>query len=165
MMRSPFVELLLTRGHAVVLPESVLRPFLEKGLTRLAVRVRFEGQELFFHAALLALPEGYCITLSKAKQRRLGLGPGDRFEVQLEEDQTEFGVELPPELEEVFRQDPEALELFRRLTPGACRSVIYAVAGFRTPQRRIDLCLLVCERLRRGFRSARELVQGKSDRS
>lgn len=161
MMRSPKTELCITRSHAVILPDALVRPFLEAGQTRVAVRVGFEQQELFFHAALFPLPEGHCITLSKAKQRELGVGPGDYFEVTLEEDQTEFGVELPPEMEEVFHQDPEAGALFRRLTPGACRSVIYAVAGFKSPQRRVDLALLVCERLHRGYRSARELVQGK----
>lgn len=161
MMRSPEMEVFITRSHAVVLPEPAVAPFLEAGHSRVGVRVRFEGQELFFHAALFPVPEGHCITLSKAKQRALGLGPGDCFVVVLEEDQTEFGVELPPEMQEVFQQDPEALALFRGLTPGACRSVIYAIAGFKSPQRRVDLALLVCERLRRGYRSARELVQGK----
>lgn len=159
-MKSPEVEVSLKGTHSVLLPEAVVTPFLEKGQKRAVVVATFEDQRIRFHAALQKRKGSYWIMFSKRHQKALGIFPNDYFRLHLEEDQTEFGAEMPPELEEVFYQDPEAHQLFRGLSPGACRSVIYGVARYKTAQRRVDLALDICERLKMGIRSGRELVMG-----
>jgi hypothetical protein len=159
-MKSPAAELNLQGTHSVRLPPSLVDPFINKGQRRAVVVACFEDRTVRFHAALQKRKGAYWIMFSKGHQKALGIFPNDYFRLHLEEDQTEFGAEMPPELEEVLYQDPEAAHLFRGLSPGACRSVIYAVARYKTPQRRVDLALDICERLKVGMRSGRELVKG-----
>lgn len=160
-MRTGSVEVCLQGTHSIVLPDALVAPFREKGHDRAVVVASFEEKTIRYHAALRKYQGEYRIMFSQRQQKALGVFPNDYFEVCLEEDRTEFGVEMPPELEEVFRQDPEAADLFRKLSPGACRSVIYGVRGYKTPQRRIDLALDICRRLRQGIRSGRQLVLGE----
>ena len=163
MIRSPEFETTLQDTHALALPDAVVRPFVEKDMRRVVVCARFEGKSVRYHAALQKRHGAFYIMFNRKNQKSLGVFPNDYFTVRLEEDQTEFGVDLPPELEEVFRQDTDALEMFRQLTPGAWRSVIYWVRGVASPQRRIERSLTVSRRLHQGAKTASDLVKGKPD--
>ena len=83
------------------------------------------------------------------------------FEIELLEDNTEFGVVVPDELQEVFSQWPEAAEAFRSLTDGRKRSFIYAIRPCKTPQIWVNKALEACERLVLGVRNSRDLVRSK----
>lgn len=163
MIRSAEFETSLQDTHSLPLPETAVRPFVDRGIRRAVVCTSFEGKTVRYHAALQQRNGLWHVMFNRKNQQALGVFPNDYFTVWLEEDQTEFGVEMPPELGEVFRQDPDALKKFRRLTPGACRSVIYWVRGVASPQKRIERSLSVCHRLHQGAQTARDLVQGKPD--
>lgn len=157
MRRSRVFEVVLPTSHTVVVPGDVTEPFVKTGKRRVEVRSWFDGQEVRFHAALQKRKDGYHLMFSRQKQKALGVFPGDFFQMQLYEDQTEFGAEIPDELQETFSQWPEAHTAFMELTDGAKRSVIYGIARYRTPQKRIDKSLEVCERLCQGLRKTRDL--------
>ncbi len=159
-MNAATASVQLTGTHSIAMPDSLVAPFLERGERRAVVVASFEGKEVRFHAALQKRKGIYWIMFSKKHQKVLGLFPNDVFEIRLEKDTSEFGAPMPPELEEVLRQDPEAEALFKGLTPGACRSVIYAVSRYKSSQRRIELAFTICERMKAGIRSSRELVMG-----
>lgn len=159
-MKSEKIEIRVGETHNLVLPDSLVTPFLEPGKNRAEIVVEFEGKTLHFHAALRKYHGRYQIMFSKNKQKELGVFPNDYIHLSLRKDSTRYGVEIPEELSEVFYQDPEAHEIFKTLSDGACRSVIYGVLRYKTPQRRIELALEICNRLREGIRSGRELVLG-----
>ena len=151
-------EIHLHGSHMVGLPRRDIEFFLKTGQRRVEVRAFFEGREIKFHAALQKRKGGYFIMFSKAKQKALHLFPGNYFHLQLCEDQTAFGVEIPPELQETFSQWPEAHAAFLELSDGSKRSLIYGIARYKTPQKRVDKSLQICERLSQGIRKTRNLL-------
>lgn len=103
-----------------------------------------------FQAGLVALGQGRgYITLSSQRMKQLGLQLGAQVQVMLEQDTSEYGMEVPEELSELLRQDPEGKKRFELLPPGKQRYIIYYVAGVKSSQRRIDRAILLIENLKR----------------
>lgn len=103
-----------------------------------------------FQCGLVALGQGRgYITLSSKRMKALGLQLGDSVQVQLEEDKSEYGMEVPEELAELLRQDEEGARRFKLLPPGKQRYIIYYVAGVKSSQLRIDRAILLIENLKR----------------
>ena len=161
MMESPVFEVSLHGTYGIVLPERIVAPFLEAGQKRVEVFARHAANEVRFHAALQKRKGLYRLIFGKRHQKELGIFPNDFFKIQLREDQTEFGVEIPEELGETFRQWPEAYKAFLDLTEGSKRSVIYAISRYRTPQTRVEKALQVGERLVQGVRKPRDLFKAE----
>jgi uncharacterized protein YdeI (YjbR/CyaY-like superfamily) len=86
----------------------------------------------------------------KRLQKELGVFQNDYFEMQLFEDNSKYGVDVPEELEAVFKSDVEAFEVFETLTAGKKRSIIYAISRYKNIQTRIDKALIMCQNLKRG---------------
>ena len=99
------------------------------------------------------------MTFGKRYQKDLGVFPNDYFELQLFEDTSRYGVEMPEELEVVLNGDPEALKIFESFTEGKIRSLIYSISRYKNSQTRIDKSLIMAENLRRGIRDPRELFR------
>lgn len=95
----------------------------------------------------------------KKIKKKLGVFPTDYFTVQLSEDTSKYGVEMPEEFEAVLQSDPEAFEIFETLTAGKKRSLIYYILKIKNSQNRIDKALLITENLKRGIRDNRELIK------
>jgi hypothetical protein len=103
-----------------------------------------------FHCALL--PDGnngWFILLNKNRQKELNLVHGDRIQVQLEKDHSEYGMEMPIELREVLDQDEHADYLFHKLTPGRMRNIIHAVSSVKSSDIRIRKALVYAEHLKK----------------
>lgn len=86
---------------------------------------------------------------SKQKQKELNLNLADQFEMQLFEDTSKYGVEMPEELEAVLLSDYEAYTIFESLTKGKQRSIIYGIMCFKGTQNKVDKALILCENLKR----------------
>ena len=151
MIQSDEFELTIEHGSKLILPENMVRPFVEKGHRRVEVRISFENQHLQYHAALLKNKHGlYNIYFSKAKQKELGVFMNDYFTVQLFEDQTTYGVEMPDVLKVILNSDVEAQCAFDSLTPGRKRSLIYTIKRYKSEQLKIDRALLILENVKNG---------------
>lgn len=118
---------------------------------RVQVIVTVKNISINFYAAVKKDKNSgdYKMMFSKAKQKELDLAQGDTFKMQLFEDKTKYGVEMPEELEEVFLTDVEAFKIFETLTPGKQRSIIYGVLRFKSSQQKIDKAFIMCENLKR----------------
>ena len=86
----------------------------------------------------------------KRLQKELNIFQNDYFEMQLFEDTSKYGVDVPEELDAVFLSDYEAFKIFENLTPGKKRSIIYAISRYKNSQTKIDKSLIMCENLKRG---------------
>lgn len=159
-MQSPVFELSITGDYySLRLPEHIVRPFLDKNLKRVKAKACFEGKELRFHAAIQKRKEKYYMLFGKRYQKELGVFPNDYFQLQLLEDTSKYGVEVPEEFAAVIFSDYEAFQLFESLTSGKKRGLIYTIERYKNPQTRIDKALLLCENLKKGIRDPRELFR------
>lgn len=164
-MKSNIFESTLNSTHTFSIPESIALPFINtsknqtKGIKRVKVKVTFEKKEVEFHAALQKRNTSYFVMFSKKLQNKVNVFSNDYFQVQLYEDTSNYGVEMPEEFNAVLQSDLDAFTLFESLTDGKKRSLIYYVLGFKNAQTRIDKALIITENLKLGIRDNQELIK------
>ncbi len=158
-MESPAFEVTISGMHALSLPPSIVKPFLEKGHSRVKVVATHGEHSISFHGAIQRRGEGFFMMFGKQNQKSLGVFPNDYFQLQLFEDTSKYGVEMPEEFQVVLESDPEAMEHFDSLTDGRKRGLIYSILRYKNSQTRIDKALILSENLKRGVRDPRELFK------
>ena len=152
-------ETYLHSGHTFVVPHDIAHSFLDNGFKRVIVTIFFESRSVSFHAAIQKFNNLYHITFNKANQKKMKIFPSDYFTVELTEDTSKYGVEMPEEFEAVLQSDPEAFEIFESLTDGKKRSLIYFILKIKSTQNRINKALIITENLKRGIRDNQELIK------
>ncbi|MDC7993810.1 YdeI/OmpD-associated family protein [Altibacter sp. HG106] len=151
----------LSGSHSVRLPEDLLRPFLDENHSRLKAVAMYKGRSVSFHTAIKKYQGSYGATFGKRLQKAIALEPEAEFQLQLFEDTTKYGVDVPQEFSAVMESDPEAFAIFETFTDGKKRSLIYFVKRFTVSQTRIDKSLLIADRLKLGVRNTRDLVEAQ----
>ena len=159
-MKSPVFEISVTgSSHSLVLPEKIIRPFLDENLKRVRAIASFNTKEITFYGAIQKRGDHYYMMFGKRYQKELGIFPNDYFKLQFFEDTSKYGVAMPEELEAVLLSDFDAYEIFESLTAGKKRGLIYAITRYKNTQTRIDKSLLMCENLKKGIREKRILLK------
>lgn len=159
MVQSDTFEVLFMGSHSLILPEEQVQSFLKMGQKRVRVKVTFETQQEEFHAALQKRGEDHCIIFNKKTQKSLGVFPNDVVQVQLIQDLTPYGVEMPEELQAVLLSDEIANKIFESFTDGKKRSIIYMILRYKNSQTRIDKSLLICDNLKKGIIKPADLLK------
>lgn len=132
-------------------------PLVEAGVKRVVCTV---GSEHSFSCALIPDGQGdFYIYLSKRRMDLLGLAADDSVQLILEKDTSEYGMEMPPELEEVLAFDEEAKSAFDQLTPGRRRSAIHQVGSAKREETRIERALRLAENLKMGVTDVRQFFK------
>ncbi|QTE23824.1 YdeI/OmpD-associated family protein [Polaribacter cellanae] len=151
-MKTEKLKLTHVNPYNIFIPKSIFKPFADKKMSRVKVALIFNNIKLDFYAAVKKdkISGDYKMMISKQKQKELGLSLGDKFQMQLFEDTSKYGVEMPEELEAVLLSDYDAYQIFESLTAGKKRSIIYGVIRYKTSQQKIDKSLIMCENLKRG---------------
>lgn len=159
-MQSELFEISITGKYLTLLiPDKIVRPFLDNKQKRVKVKATFENKELHFYGSFIRRGENFYMMFSKRHQKELGIFMNDHFLLQFFEDDSKYGVEIPEELEAVLTSDKDANKIFQAFTAGKKRGIIYGISNYRLSQTRIDKSLLVCENLKRGIRDNRELFK------
>lgn len=160
MKSKKFIIGLLDQYHLFI-PEEIFEPFATAKQFRVKVKATFNSKSIEFYAALKKdkNTNDYKMMFGKRLQKELGVFLNDYFEVQLFEDNSKYGVDMPEELDAVFKSDIDAFEIFESLTPGKQRSIIYTIIRIKKIQTRIDKALLVCDNLKRGERNPMKLFK------
>ena len=159
LLSSERFEVTIEGTHGIVLPDSIVAPFVKKGLKRVKFMAFFEGKEIRFHGAVHSYLGKNMVSFGKRYQKELGVYPSDYFELQMFEDTSKYGVEMPEEFSAVLESDPEAFENFEKLTDGKKRSLIYYIIRFKNSQTRIDKALIIAENLKHGITDQKEIVK------
>ena len=97
------------------------------------------------------LPHGngtFVITVNKKLRDTLGLSFGMEVNVRLKKDTSEYGLPLPEELKELFRQDKEGDKVFHTLTPGKQRTLLYFVGKGKSPEKRAMQAIVIVNHLK-----------------
>ena len=134
------------------IPSSVVKKIGGIGKVRLICEV---NKSIKFQCGLMSLPEGKAyISINSKRMKELGIGMGDMADVVLTEDNSEYGVDVPEELTELFKQDPEGKRRFDLLKPGMQRYILNFVNTVKSQQLRVDKAFMLITNLK-------NLTQGK----
>src|SRR5574338_1402099 len=133
--------------HYISVEAKYAEKFEKKGGTRRVI-CTLNGVETF-PCALMPYQGTYFVMLNKERRTRLGLGPGSRVTVEIVADESEYGMPMPEELQEVLDQDPDGELHFKRLRDGAKRSMMYYIGKLKDVDRRIHAALIFIEHLKR----------------
>ena len=164
MLTTPFFETHLTPEnfgmYAVDIPEQHALPFVNKKITRVVINAKINKKKSTFHAGIqFRKPNRYLIVFSKKRREELGINRQDTFELQLQEDISEYGAPMPEALQAVLDSDPEASAIFHSLTPGKQRNIIFFIHRYKHEQTQIDKALLITTNLKNGIRDLKELTK------
>jgi hypothetical protein len=123
-------------GHYVDIPASVVKKTGGIGKQRLVCTI--DGV-MTWKCGLVAHKAGGAYILLNKKQMQMGkFNAGQAVNVSLEKDTSQYGMDVPPELKEVFKQDKIGKERFDKLVPGKRRYIIYYVNQVKSPDLRIE---------------------------
>ncbi|MNK02178.1 hypothetical protein D3C87_199980 [compost metagenome] len=104
--------------------------------------------EVRWQAGILALGEGSgFITVQKDRLKKVGKTLGDTVTIQLEKDESEFGVPVVAEIEEYWVQVPESKDRFDALTPAMKRYILNHVSTAKSTEKRLERTHLLLSNL------------------
>ena len=128
------------------IPAQYATPFLTHKDRRVICHI---NQEVSIQRALMSHGEGnWYIMLNQQLWKKLGFEDGDAVQITLEKDESEYGMEMPEELEVMLLQEPSATSEFKKLTPGKQRSLIHIVAKVKNTNSRINKALAIVHHLK-----------------
>lgn len=103
--------------------KQLIEQFEKKSKTRFICTI---DDSYTFPCGLNHLGDGnFFIMLTKDRINTINKSVGDSIDVQLVEDTSKLGVEIPEVLEILLEQDPRLNAKFLQLTPGKQRSIIF----------------------------------------
>lgn len=127
-------------------PAAIVKAIGGIGKQRLICEV---NKQLKFQCGLMSLPEGKAyISINSKRMKELGVENGDSVHIILTEDSSEFGVDVPEELQELFKQDNEGKRRFDLLKPGMQRYILNYVNTVKSPQLRLDKAFMLISNLK-----------------
>ena len=127
-------------------PAAIVKKIGGIGKVRLLCEV---NRQITFQCGLMSLPEGKAyISINSKRMKELGVENGDTVDIILTEDKSEFGVDVPEELAELFKQDPEGKRRFDILKPGMQRYILNYVNTVKSSQLRVDKAFMLISNLK-----------------
>lgn len=108
-----------------------------------------------YHMALMKSKDYWYVLVNQELRKKMELDEAHHFQVRIERDHSEFGHDVPEELQVLLDQDEEGNGHFRNLTPGKQRSLIYIVTTVKNPESRMKKSLAIIHHLK--------LAKGKLD--
>lgn len=149
----------LINVHYLEVPKEVIQKLGGKLKVRLHCTI---NHSLTFQCGLMALGDGAAyISINAKRIKELGLKEKDEISVMLKKDNSPYGMEMPAELSELFKQDIEGKSRFDLLSPGKQRYIILYVSSVKNTQLRIYRAILLIENLKAlpvGKESFREML-------
>jgi len=128
------------------IPIEVTDHFLKTSGTRVVCLI---NNQISIQCALLPKGDGsYFININKEVRKKLGINLGDIAEVELCQDDSKYGLPLPPEMEELLLQDIDGERLFHKLTKGKQRSLLHIIGKPKTSDVRLRKALMTLDYLK-----------------
>lgn len=147
-LRVPFINAAEQGGgwHFLVVEKSVVEKMKFEGKSK-RVLCSIRGTEPF-QCALMPWGDIFYIMVNKKRRTELGLEVGETVDIELEKDESKYGLPMPEEFREVLNQDPEGDKLFHSLTEGKMRSLLYFIGNVKDIDMRIHQALVIIEHLK-----------------
>lgn len=132
-------------GHFRV-PDTAVRQLSDRNSRRVVCTLNGTAE---YQTALLPYGNGsFVIRVNKNLRDKLGLSFGSKLSASLKKDESEYGLPLPEELQELLRQDEEGNALFRALTRGKQRTLLYIAASIKDSEKRIQRAIVIVNHLK-----------------
>ena len=114
-------------GAYVVIPFDVEQAF---GAKRVKVKAWFDG--VLYRGSIVRMEGEYLLGLTKAVRAQIGKQPGAQLTVQVEKDEEERSVEVPPELAVALNALPEVAVYFHSLSYSHQREYVLWIDSAKT---------------------------------
>lgn len=136
----------LSWNYTIDIPLEFANQFIEKDNRRVICTL---NQMHEFHAALMPNGKGgYFIMINSEVRKKLKLGEDAALSVQLQKDNSKYGIHLPEEMEELLLIDEEGSSFFHQLTPGKQRSLLHIIGKPKSSAIRLKKAVVVLEYLK-----------------
>jgi hypothetical protein len=123
-------------GHYLDIPASIVKKTGGAGKQRFICMV---DKGVSWKCGLVAHKAGGGYILLNKKQMQMGkFNVGQQVNVSLKKDESEYGMDVPKELKEVFKQDKAGKERFDALVPGKRRYIIYYINQVKSQELRVE---------------------------
>ncbi|MFT7381913.1 MAG: prefoldin subunit 5 [Roseivirga sp.] len=99
------------------------------------------------HSALMPLDQGSYILVNKQVRNQLTISEGDKVQITLEKDTSEYGMPMPDSFRVLLDQDEIGSEYFHALTPGKQRGLIYVVGKIKNLDSQLNKGMAILEHL------------------
>jgi hypothetical protein len=114
---------------------------------------RFPGRALItihnadFHGGVLKRKDGYyLVQLGRSTLKKVKAIYGETVEVKMSADDSEYGYEMPEEMQVLLDQDDEGRRVWEATTPGMKRSLLHYVNSAKSTDVRIKRAILILQR-------------------
>ena len=132
----------------LVIPQKFANQFIDGTNRRVVVNI---NKNIQFQAALMPLADGdYFININQQIRKKLKLNDGDDVLIELEKDESEFGLPMPEEFAILLEQDLDGAEEFFKLTPGKQRTLLFMIAKPKSADLRIRNGIGILNHLKKG---------------
>ncbi|MFD2200809.1 YdeI/OmpD-associated family protein [Shivajiella indica] len=108
-----------------------------------------------YPAALMKTKDYWFVLINKSLLEKLKIQEGETLTISIEKDHSEYGHEMPEELQVLLDQDNLGNQYFHTLTKGKQRSLVYLVTKVKNSNSRLNKSLAIIEHLKE--------VKGKLD--
>jgi hypothetical protein len=138
-------------GHHFSVPTEIAEGFVVGNDKRVVCTIHslvIGIPDVEIQCALLKFKETWCILLNKKNRDKLRVGIDDEIEVELQKDTSEFGMEMPEELEVLLIQDEDGNDIFQKLTKGKQRTLIHIVGKVKNTNSRLNKALAIMQHLK-----------------
>lgn len=132
--------------HFILVERKIAEKFPFTGKSRRVV-CTLNGTETY-QAGLMPYQGDFFISVNKPTREKLGIEAGDTVDVELNFDDSKYGLPMPDEFREVLDQDPDGDRLFHALTDGKQRSLLYYISRVKDIDKRIHYALIIVEHLK-----------------
>ena len=133
-------------------PDEVSAKLIDGNHRRVLVWIESEGH---YHMALMKSKTYWYVLVNQELSKKFKMSLGQAFTLIIEKDNSDYGHEMPEELQVLMDQDEEGANYFNSLTPGKQRMMVYTVTKVKSPESRMKKALAIIHHLK--------LVKGKLD--
>ena len=132
----------------VMVPDEIAAVFVE-GRKPARVRCLLNGAVDFQCAIRPKGGGGFYINIGTPIRQEGKFVLGQKLSAKIRKDDSEFGRDVPEELQELLEIDEEGKRLFYESLPSHQRGIIYYVAGAKSVQVRVDRAIMMINRLKK----------------
>ncbi|WP_333807754.1 DUF1905 domain-containing protein [Flavobacterium sp.] len=142
-----FGENSLGHGPYIEIPEAIYQELL-KITTDKRVKCTLNNK-ITVSRAMAPKGDFHYILLNKEVLKEAKLSLGDSVLVELQPDESKYGMPISEEMEEVLYHDPDGSVLFHKLTPGAQRTLIHIINKIKSTNLKIERSFVILEHLKK----------------
>ncbi|WP_192349689.1 YdeI/OmpD-associated family protein [Algoriphagus sp. Y33] len=138
--------------YHIPVSDDISSQMMDEKHRRVLVWIKDEGP---FHMALMKAKDYWYVLVNQELRNRFNLNEEASFSVKIARDHSEYGHEMPEELQVLLDQEKEGAHYFKSLTPGKQRMMVYTVTKVKNPESRMKKALAIIHHLK--------LTKGKLD--